>query len=218
MHMNEIIKKVSRALFSIKQVKHILPMESLTTLYFALIHPHLSCGIIAWGSADKSITRQTNLLQKRAIRIRYITNSAFGSHTDPKFKKQGILKVNNLFDYQCILFMYDYISGKIPRSFVGTFPLNQDMQQTHTTRQSDLLCIPRYSSRYAQKLPEYHLPKIWNNWVRSLPQNSSRNIIKKFTKSNLLLSYPEHVKWKIFILLNVIEDNDFMYASPVASR
>ena len=64
---------MSRALFSIKQVKHILPMESLRTLYFALIHPHLSYGIIAWGSADKSITRQTNLLQKRAIRI--ITNS-----------------------------------------------------------------------------------------------------------------------------------------------
>ena len=126
--------------------------------------------------------------------IRIITNSAFNSHTDPKFRKQGILKVNDLFEYQSILFMYDYISGKLPRSFAGTFPLNQDMQQTHTTRQSDLLYIPRYSSRYAQKLPEFHLPKIWNNWVRSLPQNSSRNIIKKFTKSKLLRSYPEHVK------------------------
>ena len=60
---------MSRALFSIKQVKHILPMESLRTLYFALVHPHLSYGIIAWGSADKSITRQTNRLQKRSIRI-----------------------------------------------------------------------------------------------------------------------------------------------------
>ena len=77
-HINEINKKVSRALFSMKQVKHILPMESL-------IHPHLSYIIIAWGSADKSITRQTSLLQKRAIRI--ITNSAFNSHTDPKFRK-----------------------------------------------------------------------------------------------------------------------------------
>ena len=36
--------------------------------------------------------------------------------------------------------------------------------------------------------------QIWHNWVRSLPQNMSRNIIKKFTKSKLLRSYPEHVK------------------------
>ena len=55
------------------------------------------------------------------------------------------------------------MSGNLPRSFVGTFPLNQDLQQAHTTRQSDLLYIPRYSSKYAQKLPEYLLPKIWNN-------------------------------------------------------
>ena len=184
--MNEINKKVSRALFSIKQVKNILPLESLRTLYFALIHPHLLYGIIAWGSADKSI-----IYKKRAIRI--ITNSAYNSHTDPKFKKQGILKLNDLFEYQSILFMYDYMSGNLPRSFVGTFPLNQDLQQVHTTRQSDLY-IPRYSSKYAQKLPEYLLPKIWNKWARSVPQNSSRNIIKNTTKSKLLMSYPENVK------------------------
>ena len=55
--------------------------------------------------------------------------------------------------------MYDYLSGKLPRSFVGIFPLNQDMQQTHTTRQYDLLYIRRYSSRYAQKLPGMSLTK-----------------------------------------------------------
>ena len=72
--------------------------------------------------------------------------------------------------------------------------MNQDLQQAHTTRQSDLLYIPRYSSKYAQKLPEYLLPKIWNKWARSVPQNSSRNIIKNTTKSKLLMSYPENVK------------------------
>ena len=88
----------------------------------------------------------------------------------------------------------DYMSGNLPCSFVGAFPLNQDLQQAHTTRQSDLLYIPRYSSKYAQKLPEYLLPKIWNKWARSVPQNSSRNIIKNTTKSKLLMSYPENVK------------------------
>ena len=67
-----------------------------------------------------------------------------------------------------MLVMYDFMLGKLPRLFVGTIPLNQDMQETHTTRQSDLLYIPRYSSKYAQK---NHLPKIWNKWARSLPQN-----------------------------------------------
>ena len=129
--MNEIYKIMSRELCSIKQVKNTLPLESLKTLYFALIHPHLLYGIIAWGNADMSIIRQAILLQKRAFRI--ITNSAYNSHTDPKFRKQGILKLNDLFEYQSILSMYDYMSGNLPRSFVGTLPLNQDMQQAHTT-------------------------------------------------------------------------------------
>ena len=158
-------------------------MERLRTLCCALVQLHLLCGIIAWGSADKSILHQTILLQIRAIRV--ITNSAFNCHIDPKFRKRGILKLNYLFEYQSILFMYDYMSGELLRSFVGIFPLNQDMQQTHTTRQSDLY-IPRYSSKYAQKLRNMEY------MARSIPQNSSRNIIKKITK--LLLSCPKHIK------------------------
>ena len=48
-HISEVTKKVSRALFSIKQVKHVLPLDSLRTLYYALIHPHLCYGITPWA-------------------------------------------------------------------------------------------------------------------------------------------------------------------------
>ena len=40
-----------------------LPLDSLKTLYYALIFPHLSYGVIAWGSADKGLIRQTELLK-----------------------------------------------------------------------------------------------------------------------------------------------------------
>ena len=62
-----------------------MPVESLITLYFALVHPHLNYGIIAWGNTDMGIVKQTNILQKRAIRI--INKAVFNSHTDPKLKK-----------------------------------------------------------------------------------------------------------------------------------
>ena len=86
-HISEITKKVSRVLFSIKQVKHVLPLDSLRTLYFALIHPHLCYGITAWGNADKNIIKPTILIQKRALCV--INNAPYNSHTDPKFK-QGL--------------------------------------------------------------------------------------------------------------------------------
>ena len=82
-HINEVKKKVSRALFSIKQVKQILHLHCLRTLYDALIQPHLSYGIIAWGNSDP--IHKTNQLQKRALRV--IHNAPYNSHTDPKFRQ-----------------------------------------------------------------------------------------------------------------------------------
>ena len=60
-HINEI-NKISKSLFFLKQVKKMLPLDSLKTLYYGLIFPHLSYGSIAWGSADKGLIRQTELL------------------------------------------------------------------------------------------------------------------------------------------------------------
>ena len=47
--LKQINKKISRALFAIKKVKHFLPVECLRTVYFSMIHPHLTYGILAWG-------------------------------------------------------------------------------------------------------------------------------------------------------------------------
>ena len=72
-HIAYINKKISRALFSIKQVKKLLPLESLKTLYHSLVNTHLSYGILVWGHASQSILRPIILSQKRAIRM---TNNA----------------------------------------------------------------------------------------------------------------------------------------------
>ena len=76
-HLSYINTKVSRALFSFKQVKHFLPKQCMKTLYYALIHSHLSYGILAWGNATQSALRQTTLLQKRAIRL--INNARYNT-------------------------------------------------------------------------------------------------------------------------------------------
>jgi len=100
-HLAQINKKIAYALFMIKQTKHFLPVSSLKTLYFALIHPHLTYGILAWGSASSPILYKTKMLQKLAIRA--INRAHYNSHTDPLFKNDGILKVNDLYESQVAL-------------------------------------------------------------------------------------------------------------------
>ena len=81
---------MSKALFAIKQIKHVFPYEIFKTLYFALIFPHIEYGIIAWGRASSSILRSTSVLQKRAIRG--IHKSAYNSHTEHLVKSSKIMK------------------------------------------------------------------------------------------------------------------------------
>ena len=49
-HINVISSKISRAMFAINRVKHILPHKSLKSLYYTLIHSHLIYGMQAWGN------------------------------------------------------------------------------------------------------------------------------------------------------------------------
>ena len=64
-HILNINSKLSRAIFVIKQVKFYLPKESLHTLYYSLLHPHITYGILAWGNAKASVLRKTQILQNR---------------------------------------------------------------------------------------------------------------------------------------------------------
>ena len=49
----------------IKQVKNLLPTDSLKTLYYIMIHPYLMCGILACGNATQANLKKTNVFQRR---------------------------------------------------------------------------------------------------------------------------------------------------------
>ena len=89
------------------------------TLYFALIQPHINYRILAWGNATKYIPKRTVVLQKRTMRT--ICKIQYESHTEPLFRKLGILKIKNQFEYEITLFMNKYRKNNLPCSFNKLF-------------------------------------------------------------------------------------------------
>jgi len=109
------------------------------------------------------LTANSNLkslftFQKQAIKL--IHNSPYNGDTDPRFKTSGILKITDLFIYQSLIFMYDYLFSRLPSSFNGIFNLNCDRPNGRATRQYTLFYTPQCHSVFAQKLPLYFLPHI----------------------------------------------------------
>jgi len=190
-HISNINKKISRHLFNIKQIKFTLPKDNLQTLYFALIHPHLTYGILAWGNSKATILRKTETLQKRAIRT--INNRKYNSHTDPLFRECGILKISDLFQMDTLLFMHDYINNRLPKSFRGIFRYKGLCDKAYTTRQNDMFDLPMTKSRFVDKLPLYNFPSIWNKNVARFDIHASRNCLKNNIKSTYLLQYDTSV-------------------------
>ena len=82
----------------INRLKGYLPISAMKLMYDSLILSHLQFGItncgFEWGRISK--------LQKRALRI--MTNSKYNAHTEPLFKQLHLLKVNGIFDVQCLKF------------------------------------------------------------------------------------------------------------------
>ena len=186
-HINHVNKKISRALFIIKQVKNLLPLDCLRTLYFALIHPHLSYGITACGNASLAILKRTNILQKRAIRT--ICRAKYNSHTEPLFKQLNILKLTNLYEYEATILMFKFVHNKLPLSFKYTFKLYYEVQSSQLTRRSALIYIKRCDSNFARKLPLFAFPIIWNNWSPKIPFIVSKACVKKLIKHSLIYSF-----------------------------
>ena len=57
-HFMFIHTKIERSLFIIKQSKHFLPYEGVHALYFSIIDPYFSYGIIICGNARIDVTHK----------------------------------------------------------------------------------------------------------------------------------------------------------------
>ena len=92
-HVTHISQKISRIVDIMYRLKHIYPQAVLLTLYSALIVPHLTYCLLAWGSII--VPNHQHLLQKKALRI--FASQDYISHTEPICKEYRILKIFDMY-------------------------------------------------------------------------------------------------------------------------
>jgi hypothetical protein len=83
-HINQISNKLSRAFFFLRKSKHFLTPSAMKSLYFSLIHCHLTYALPIWSSTLSSAFKP--IVTKQKIAVRLITNSPYNAHTEPLFK------------------------------------------------------------------------------------------------------------------------------------
>jgi hypothetical protein len=184
-HTSYIISKLNRSLYCINRAKNFLTLPALKSLYFALIHSHLTyCPIITSCATNNNINK-IYLVQKKAIRI--ITNKKYRDHTGPIFKLLSILPFHHIISYAQLNFMHSYMYNYSPASFHNIWLSNNERNNdTHELRNANLLAIPNPRIELFKKSPLYSLLLMWNNLDNGIKFQQNKTTFRIALKEKLL--------------------------------
>lgn len=165
-HVKMLMKKLSSALYFMRNAKNILSAKSLKFIYHSIFHSHLIYGIHTWSSCSQSTINEVFRMQKKAIRI--INNAAYNSHTESLFKSSCILPVPMLITFFKLQFMQNYVQGFLPSIYndlwITAAAQYNDGEIRYALRNSENLYIPLCRLATLNNHPYFLFPKLWSNF------------------------------------------------------
>lgn len=182
----EILKqKLAKNINIINHIKKFLNKSALHTLYFALIHSHITYCNLIWGHNYKNITEKIQIMQNKAIRLTF--NMGNNYKTQHLYLKYHILNIVNLNKYQTALFIYKYVNKLLPTFFYINkyFTLNYDIHK-HMTRSNNNLHLSYAKTNKRLFTIKHYGPCIWNGIPDQLKSINNFIIFKSTIKSFLL--------------------------------
>ena len=128
-HLSHISAKLSKSVYILKTVKHILPLKLLRSLYYTIVQPYLTYGIILCGPTYRCHLNQVSILQKKTIRC--INKLYYNAHTERLFIPNKILKLDDLYTFELSKFMFESVNGLLPTPILEYFTTNSTIHAHH---------------------------------------------------------------------------------------
>ena len=138
-HISFVCSRISRNTGIISKLRYYLSAKQLTQIYYNLIYPYISYGILAWGSVFKTHISKIQVKQNHIVRLIFFA-TAFVSETEsakPLLNLLGLLTVNNIYRLQVSKLMHSWHKWCLPELFDNMF---QYTSNTH-----------HYNTRYTAK-------------------------------------------------------------------
>jgi hypothetical protein len=158
-HVDSISKKLAKIIGIMTKLKHFLPQPTLKIMYDSLIGSHLNYGIKCWGFNCKSLEK----LQKKAVQV--IANSKYNAHSEPLFKKLGILSIKDILKKKMYKFYFKLSNLNLPNYFMdSTWVVAQCQTHNYNTRNNNYK-VPRIHHKFAENCLRYRLPILLNEGV-----------------------------------------------------
>ena len=189
-HINHISNKLSRTIALLRLLKYTFPKHILKTIYMSLIQPYLNYCNVIWGAADKTTIQPVLVLQKKAIRI--INRVHYLEHTKPLFESMRILTIHQIYDLNCILFIYKCLNTNKYPTFKNEMIRNSQCHNYNTRNSSDFR-LPVSRLKNVRQSFFYKGTDLWNRlnpqitiYKQNIQFKSNLSSFKKIIKTKLM--------------------------------
>ena len=168
-HINTKCNAIAKNLAVLNRVKNFIPLLTRKTLYHALILPHLSYGVLAWGNSKSQELKRLKILQKRAIR--FIIKAKYNSHTGPIFSSQNILTLDDIYNLQCCKLYQKQLQNRLPSFFMNLF-ITSSETHNYETRQQNNIRPPNITLKIQEQFINFKVANVWNSLPNAIKQST----------------------------------------------
>ena len=186
-HAKYVKGKISRGIGILCKARRYFNLDTLKTLYYAFLFPHLYYCIEVWGNTFNVHIDPLEKMIKRALRL--ISGSNRRAHTTPLFENLEILTLRKLYVYSIQVFMYKFHHKLLPRIFLDYFVTNYDAHDYNTRQRGCLHATHNrsHSIRYVGvKISNHFMSLLEMNMYYLLYKNNLRYLVLTSDVSHLL--------------------------------
>ena len=158
-HLKYVNAKLSSSLYVLNSVKTLLKKHHLKMLYYTLVYPYINYGILLWGSANKHLTKQIFIKQKKAIRI--VSGAAYNSTTEPIFKSLCIPTLKDMYAIEMNKLVYSFYNNNLPKNILQCLFIHNKSLHQHQTRHRHDPHITNRRTAFASETFIHMAPKKW---------------------------------------------------------
>ena len=182
-HFKYLHGKLTKAIFSLRIMRHILDQRHLKLLYSSYLKSAIEYGSLLFSNVAKITLNPIIIMQKKAIRI--ICSAQYRAHTAPLFKQEKILPFEELIFYNICRFMFDYNKDTLPIIFKHTWLKNNEVHRYPVRNQNDFFIAP-VNKPFLSQLPLFQFPKSWNSLPTEIKTIDSRKVFAKTLHKHLI--------------------------------
>lgn len=173
-HVDQICNRLASGIFALRKLSQICDTNTLKSVYFSLIHSHISFGIILYGSTTNKNLHKILIFQKQAVRI--ILNLDWFDSAKDSFQSLGILTVFSLYIFELILL--------VKRNFHSICALGD--KHNYNTRFKKQPCFSTHNLKIFERKPSYAGIKYFNSLPPEIKNITDVNKFKSKLKLYLL--------------------------------